>query len=94
MMTKIENQLETIQEELKVMKGKLTYLQNLSDRMFYLILEILLEKDPNWSMTKLRELSANGMEAEQKELLDAVNSIISKEIATRKVKKHSRKKNY
>lgn len=94
MTTKIENQLETIQEDLKVMKGKLTYLQNLSDRMFYLILEILLEKDPNWSMKKLRELSANGMEAEQKELLDAVNSIISKEIATRKVKKHSRKKNY
>lgn len=51
MTTKIENQLETIQEELKVMKGKLTYLQNLSDRMFYLILEILLEKDPQWSMT-------------------------------------------
>ena len=92
MTTKIENQLETIQEELKVMKGKLTYIQNLSDRMFYLILEILLEKDPNWSMTKLRELSANGMEEEQKEVLDDVDSIISKEIATRKVRKHSRKK--
>ncbi|MCJ0538772.1 hypothetical protein [Enterococcus cecorum] len=92
MTTKIENQLETIQEELKVMKGKLTYLQNLSDRMFYLILEILLEKDPNWSMAKLRELSANGMEEEQKEVLDALDSIISKEIATRKVRKHSRKK--
>ncbi|MCJ0581195.1 hypothetical protein MMJ59_09775 [Enterococcus cecorum] len=92
MTPKIENQLETIHEELKVMKGKLTYLQNLSDRMFYLILEILLEKDQNWSMTKLRELSANGMEEEQKEILDALNSIISKEIATRKVRKHSRKK--
>lgn len=92
MTTKIENQLETIQEELKVMKGKLTYIQNSSDRMFYLILEILLEKDPNWSMTKLRELSANGMEEEQKEVLDALDSIISKEIATRKVRKHSRKK--
>ena len=92
MTTKIENQLETIQEELKVMKGKLTYIQNLSDRMFYLILEILLEKDPNWSMTKLRELSANGMEEEQKEVLGALDSIISKEIATRKVRKHSRKK--
>ena len=92
MTTKIENQLETIQEELKVMKGKLTYLQNLSDRMFYLILEILLEKDPNWSMIKLRELSANGMAEEQKEILDALDSIISKEIATRKVRKHSRKK--
>lgn len=92
MTTNIENQLETIQEELKVMKGKLTYIQNLSDRMFYLILEILLEKDPNWSMTKLRELSANGMEEEQKEILDALNSIISKEIDTRKVRKHSRKK--
>ena len=92
MTTKIENQLETIQEGLKVMKGKLTYIQNLSDRMFYLILEILLEKDPNWSMTKLRELSANGMEEEQKEVLDALDSIISKEIATRKVRKHSRKK--
>lgn len=92
MTTKIENQLETIQEELKVMKGKLTYIQNLSDRMFYLILEILLEKDPNWSMTKLRELSANGMEEEQKEVLDTLDSIISKEIATRKVRKHSRKK--
>lgn len=91
-MTKIENQLETIQEELKVMKGKLTYLQNLSDRMFYLILEILLEKDPNWSMIKLRELSANGMAEEQKEILDALDSIISKEIATRKVRKHYRKK--
>lgn len=91
-MTKIENQLETIQDELKVMKGKLTYLQNLSDRMFYLILEILLENDPNWSMTKLRELSANGMAEEQKEILDALDSIISKEIATRKVRKHSRKK--
>lgn len=92
MTTKIENQLETIQEELKVMKGKLTYIQNLSDRMFYLILEILLEKNPNWSMTKLRELSANGMEEEQKEVLDTLDSIISKEIATRKVRKHSRKK--
>ena len=92
MTTKIENLLETIQEELKVMKGKLTYIQNLSDRMFYLILEILLEKDPNWSMTKLRELSANGMKEEQKEVLDALDSIISKEIATRKVRKHSRKK--
>ncbi|MDZ5599709.1 hypothetical protein U1282_04255 [Enterococcus cecorum] len=92
MTTKIENQLETIQEELKVMKGKLTYIQNSSDRMFYLILEILLEKAPNWSMTKLRELSANGMEEEQKEVLDALDSIISKEIATRKVRKHSRKK--
>lgn len=47
MTTKIENQLETIQDELKVMKGKLTYLQNLSDRMFYLILEIL------WLFVKL-----------------------------------------
>ena len=92
MTTNIENQLETIQEELKVMKGKMTYIQNLSDRMFYLILEILLEKDPNWSMTKLRELSANGMESEQKEILDVLNSIISKEIATRKVRKHSRMK--
>lgn len=92
MTTKIENQLETIQDELKVMKGKLTYLQNLSDRMFYLILEILLEKDPNWSMTNLRELSANGMAEKQKEILDALDSIISKEIATRKVRKHSRKK--
>ena len=45
MTTKIENQLETIQDELKVMKGKLTYLQNLSDRMFYLIFRNVILKE-------------------------------------------------